>query len=300
MMASDQQSERIRLVVEPAEDERSGEAENPALVSDPALQRRPEDLVEQNELAADAPIRRKRLLPATLAVVALAAFGGVIWYAYNWGVGTIDNEELPLIRAEPGPIKTRPLRPGGLDVPHQDALVLNEITPDPAKPQVERLLPPPEVPKPPKPLTAAPTGGAEGAQEAKPTAPPTPTAQSPGLQPAAGAPAPPAEAAAAEAAPAPPPPAKATQTAVAPASGSFLVQLASLKDRKGVTGEWARLQKAFPGLLGDKELAVQTVDLRGRGTFHRVRAGYFPDRASAEALCAQLKAKKQDCLVVKR
>ncbi len=58
--------------------------------------------------------------------------------------------------------------------------------------------------------------------------------------------------------------------------------------------------KSFPSLLANKQLLVAPVDLAGRGTFYRVQAGYFPDRASAEAVCKQLKAKRQDCLVTKR
>jgi hypothetical protein len=58
--------------------------------------------------------------------------------------------------------------------------------------------------------------------------------------------------------------------------------------------------KAHPALLGDRRLVVQSVDLGSRGTYHRVQAGTFPDRASAQALCDRLKARKQDCLVVQR
>ena len=53
-------------------------------------------------------------------------------------------------------------------------------------------------------------------------------------------------------------------------------------------------------LLGDRELTVQEVDLGERGIFYRVQAGFFPERAGASALCRALKARQQDCLVVKR
>ncbi len=48
------------------------------------------------------------------------------------------------------------------------------------------------------------------------------------------------------------------------------------------------------------ELAIREIDLGARGIFYRVQAGYFPDRASALELCTALKARGQDCLVVKR
>ena len=53
-------------------------------------------------------------------------------------------------------------------------------------------------------------------------------------------------------------------------------------------------------LLSERELAIQEIDLGARGIFYRVQAGYFPDRASALELCTALKARGQDCLVVKR
>jgi cell division septation protein DedD len=79
-----------------------------------------------------------------------------------------------------------------------------------------------------------------------------------------------------------------------------VIQLASLAAKDRASAELARLQKSFPTLLGDRQLVVVPVDLGSRGTFYRVQAGYFPDRATADAACAQLKAKRQDCLVTKR
>jgi len=226
---------------------------------------------------------RSRLLPVATAVFALLGFAGIIWYAYQWSVGDIAPEELPVIRAEATPSKIRPESPGGLEVPYQETLALNDIRPDPEKPQVERLLPPPETPLPP-PRIAVPETPVEAAPE------PTPSAEA-AAEPAPAAP----ETTAAIPAPAAPP----APTTAAPSDG-FLLQLASLKSRERAPGEWTRLQKSFPNLLGDRQLVVLSVDLADRGTFYRVQAGYFPDRASAEAVCKQLKAKSQDCLVTKR
>ncbi|MHA1599666.1 MAG: SPOR domain-containing protein, partial [Alphaproteobacteria bacterium] len=89
------------------------------------------------------------------------------------------------------------------------------------------------------------------------------------------------------------------QTAAVSGNG-FVLQLASLKSKERAPLEWIRLQKSFPSLLGGRQLVVLPADLGDRGTFYRVQAGFFPDRASAEAVCKQLKAKSQDCLVMKR
>jgi len=87
--------------------------------------------------------------------------------------------------------------------------------------------------------------------------------------------------------------------ATAPA-GPYVVQLAALKSQDGARPAWRRLQKAHSVLLSEREMAIQEIDLGERGIFHRVQAGYFPDRTSALELCTALKARGQDCLVVKR
>ncbi len=286
------------------------------------------------EFEDEEPTPRRRLLPAALAVIALLSFGSIAWYVYEVEFAGNMNQAIPLIQADAGPIKTRPASPGGIEVPHQDQLVLNQLAPDPDKPQVERLLPPPEVPKPPAAAAPPPVVGAP--ELAPPDAPGSLAAESQsgetqaqtdiaangagegapsaevqtGLAPAAGPepkiaeppqaaaavpepkiaeppPAPPA------AAPAPSPPA---QTAAL--QSGYMVQLASLKNKDLVGGEWLRLQQAFPSLLSGKKLVIQAADLGDRGTFHRVRAGYFPDQASAAAACAAFKAKDQACIVV--
>jgi len=193
----------------------------------------------------------------------LAVFGGIAGYAYDWGESQF---ETPDILADSGPIKSQPESPDGLNVPNQDVAGLNDGAPDPANPQVERLLPPPETPLPPQ------TESVEAEAITDPEA----------LAPAGPAP---------QIAASPP--------ATAP-DGPYVVQLAALKSQDGARPAWGRLQKAHPALLSERELAIQEIDLGERGIFYRVQAGYFPDRASALELCTALKARGQDCLVVKR
>ncbi|MCH8999144.1 MAG: hypothetical protein IID48_12920, partial [Proteobacteria bacterium] len=83
----------------------------------------------------------------TAIVAALAVFVGVLWYAYDWGMGQLETVRLPVIVADTTPIKSRPEIPGGIEVLNQDVAVLNDVAPDPEKPQAERLLPPPEAPQ---------------------------------------------------------------------------------------------------------------------------------------------------------
>lgn len=99
------------------------------------------------------PPSRSRALGAFLATFALAAFAGVVWYAYDRGLQAGSEATAPLIQADPSPIKVRPEQPGGLEVPNQDKLVYGALRPGQDRGEtVERLLPPPEAPvEPPQP-----------------------------------------------------------------------------------------------------------------------------------------------------
>ena len=62
--------------------------------------------------------------------------------------------------------------------------------------------------------------------------------------------------------------------------------------------ELARIRLGFSALLGGMELTVlDPVSLRD---FYRVMTPRFADRAVANDLCRRLKARNQDCLVVRR
>ncbi len=347
-MRSKQRSERLKLLVDPDERDISNvrdTASRPGF--DIVAARRSDGAGPKTDLGDDgSEPPRRRALPMAMALITLVGFAGVIWYAYDWGLGQVETGRLPVILAESQPIKSRPESPGGLDVPHQDKLVLNEVVPDPEKPQVERLLPPPETPRPPiapsaveveiavPPIETA-AGPPDGSTRSAVPPPPPPvpervagdTPPEPALAPPQIAAQPvtpelatpelatPELAAPKPAAPKPAAPKPATpklaapetaaaklavQTAARTPSGAYVVQVAALKVRDGARSAWARLQRAHPGLLGDKQLTVKKVDLGARGIFYRVRVGFFADRAGASALCRALKARQQDCLVAKR
>ncbi len=131
------------------------------------------------------------------------------------------------------------------------------------------------------------------------------------VEPAAGA-ARPAEAAPVEApaaqiaeatppAPAPQaqPPAAAEVAAAAPGR-SYAIQLGSLRSTDAASAEITRLQSVYKDLLQEVELTVQRAEIEGRGTFYRVYTARFASKGAADELCGQLKARNQDCLVVRR
>ena len=90
---------------------------------------------------------------------------------------------------------------------------------------------------------------------------------------------------------------QAAVTPTAPA-GNTRVQLAAGKSEATVQKEWAALQKAHPDLLGSLSLHIERVDKGASGIFYRLQAGPLADKTAAKELCASLKQKGQDCLVV--
>jgi len=251
---------------------------------------------------------QRRLVAAGLSGVALVAFAAIVWYAYSEGKRVGSEGIAPLIVADGGPVKVRPEKPGGMAVPHRDKTVYSRIAPDEAEGKVERLLPPPEVPLPRRiaPPPAAPPRTTDApAAEAKIPEPPKPApaaseAKAPAVPPKTAVPKAEAPTVAAKP-PAPPAPKTSAPTAPAPAtaSGGYLVQLASLRDRKAANTAWERIKRQHAGLLGNLGPDIARVDLGAKGVWYRVRAGGLADAAAANRLCDALKARKQPCLVVR-
>lgn len=289
----------------------------------------PRDL--EPTLPSEEP-KGRRWLPATIALVALGGFSGIVWYAYNQGASQSNGAAVPLVQADTGPLKTRPTDPGGLDVPNQDKLILNGQPVDVAGGKVERLLPPPEAPlaKPTAPpsqaaqvatavppaLTAGRSAAPAPAQQASPilvpstaaqvasapratvqTAPqPQPVVARPATPPPAPATQAPAPVAAKPPAPVTPPPAATpTPAAAASAGRGGKVQLGAVKSEAAASAEWAKLQKTHPELAA-LAMSVAKVEIPNKGTYYRIQAG---PAADAAAVCGAVKARGQDCLVVR-
>lgn len=164
---------------------------------------------------------RRGLLALGAAVMGVAAFAGVIVFAYSRGQHAVHNGAPPLLEADATPTKSRPQDPGGYEVPHQDKMVYERLNSAPAKPGLERLLPPPEQPLPrpvvsPQvpPLQPAPVVAVADVPAPQPPAPaPQPAAvPTPQAQPTVVASAPPASALA----PAPPAAGQSSQIAALP------------------------------------------------------------------------------------
>jgi cell division septation protein DedD len=271
------------------------------------------------------PKKRGRLwLSLSYLVLVGLAIGGS-WYYFTGKPVNDDGSYVPIIRANLDPVKVRPAKPGGMEVPNQDKLVYERLQGGRAKPRVERLLPPAEKPLPPPVLnieTAAGTpepgpkskpgkqaaakaggeGKASSPASAKPklsvaTAPSKPLAKTPTTKDVLAARKPPL--------PENMGPAAATTKGAAdrgrPGDGeAYRVQLAAVRSLDRVNGEWERLRGKNKDLLGTLSLTVSKTDLGPKkGIFYRLRVGPLVDEIKARDLCRKLAARKVGCLIVR-
>ncbi|MDX9862375.1 MAG: SPOR domain-containing protein [Rhodospirillales bacterium] len=276
------------------------------------------------------PVPRQRAKPrrsgvwvlAAVLVVAIGAGAGGWYFVNDWLAADEPDGEVPVVYAEPGPIKVRPEEPGGMDVPDRDKLVYDRIDGNEERGAVERLLPPPEMPmaKPESDLPAETVEKGPVTEEPSSPVPVTPEPSPSSVATGATEPAPPSERVVPSvedvlSAMRPPPPidpkaqktpaetklmADAAKLAVPAKTGSFLVQLAAVRSREAADAEWERLRKRHSDLLGDLDLSVMRADLGpDKGVFFRLRAGPLANEAAAQSLCQKLSERKIGCLVVR-
>ncbi|SMH59321.1 SPOR domain-containing protein [Azospirillum agricola] len=151
--------------------------------------------------------------------------------------------------------------------PAAQPAVAQPVAPPAAKPAnpvpQTAALPPPKAATPPAPINAA-----------KPAPASVPAAAQPPAQPAKPAP------------------------AVAGGSGSWRIQLASVRSEAEAAAEWKRISGRYAEALGGLSMQVAKVDLGEKGIFYRVQ-GAGADEARAKSICAQLRAQNTGCVVVR-
>lgn len=89
--------------------------------------------------------RARRIVMVLVAVALLAGFGVLVVVSYDRGSPSVVGKDAPMITADKGPTRKRPEKPGGMVVPDRDKQVFSRINPTENPPQIEHLLPPPEV-----------------------------------------------------------------------------------------------------------------------------------------------------------
>ncbi|MBM3532155.1 MAG: SPOR domain-containing protein [Alphaproteobacteria bacterium] len=245
---------------------------------------------------AEPPKRRGRLLAALIALFAIGGFGGVLWYAYSQGQRSAD-AVAPILKADGEQTRARPEQPGGMVVPHQDKLVLNNMQ-QANRGQVEKLLPPAEAPLPqtartaPPPATSVALAPPPAAAPAPPPVPPAPPpsmaapAPSPVSPPSPPPPSPATSAGSLIAPPAPPPVPPAPSSASAPPAATP-PSVMSPPPPSAPPQVAARPSNPPPAMSAPRAAAGGSVGAGG-GSW-RVQLGSFPAAEQANAQWDRLK-----------
>ena len=272
--------------------------------------------VDDLERRAAKRSRGARLVMVLAAVLIAAVAGGGLWYVLEQSSG---DQEIPLVEADRTPVKVRPDEPGGMQVPHQEIGVLNRPATGMAaqKPQVETLMPPPEMPVPPPRLAPVEEAGAPAAAApavapgTRLVAPPLPAPPAAPALPVKPAAPPPPQPPQAEAAPAPSPapalspapaPAPSPTPAASPAPGAagYRAQVAAFRSEAAANNKVGQMKTRYADIFGPLPLHVRRVDRGARGTWYRVQAGVFAERGQATALCEELKRRgEKGCFIVR-
>lgn len=80
-------------------------------------------------------------------------------------------------------------------------------------------------------------------------------------------------------------------------AGTNLVQLGAFANPNLAAAEWERLQLRFGQIISGYDRVIQ-VSNQTSGTWYRLRASGFADRAEARRLCAALLTEENDCIAV--
>lgn len=284
-----------------------------------------DDFYDEDDLPQ---LNRWKIIGAALAFVIVVGFGVGIWYAYDQGVKKGVQLAPPIIKADSAPVKKDPEDRGGMEIAHQDKEVFDVLKADKGEEKVEKLMEAPEEANvEPAPIDITETVKEESGNDinkdgaetlmSKPASEATETMAKAEekmakaaddakesvaakvqevSKPAAKMP---------EKSAVKPAPVVAAKPAAAPkktdktASVNYRVQLGAFRSVDAAEKAWTDLQKAHKSLLGEVVHRVQSVEIKGKGMFHRLQAGAFADKAGAGTLCTSLKVEKQDCLVAK-
>jgi hypothetical protein len=246
-----------------------------------------------------------------IAILVLAAFGGVVWLAYNQGVARGRTD---------GPVRvaaTTKADDSGIKV-YQQSAGPEEEAPKAADPV--QAAPPPIGPAPAEPTAAPPSPNPVPAPVQAVPAPPPLMAPKPQQQAAAAKPntqpatdelakpqvatKPPAQLGGARPAPLSPAVVPAPKTAAAAptkpvTSGGYLLQVGAFKSDAEARAAWKAYQAKHAALLNGFGPDVQKVDLGDKGTWYRLRIAAFADKDAASAVCERLKSQGGACFLAK-
>ena len=227
-----------------------------------------------------------KLVRASIALTAFGVFAGLIWYAYSEGIREGSERVAPLIRADKGPLKTRPSEPGGLRVPHQDKRIYDRIEPKKKgkRGTVERLIPrpgqvgiaPQAKPEAERRIRGGPARGAASIDRAKKKRSSVSKRRQMAKRPTP------------------------KKRELGPDPLGIRIQIAAFPSPQAAARRWERLMGRHRDLIGKLDWFVEKVN-RGRGLrpLYRLQLGPLQNRKAADELCTQLGRRKVSCLFVK-
>ena len=209
-----------------------------------------------------------------IALLVLAAFGGVVWLAYSEGLQKGRESAPQVIAADRGPVRTAPENPGGA-TPYQGLKIYEQPAPSESESAPATGTPPAAAPST-HAQTTAPTHAPSAPPHAAAVTAPKPAAP----KPAAPKPATTKPASA---------PVKTASTA-----GGYVLQIGAYKSEAEAKTAWKSYQRKHP-LVGGYTPNIKRVDLGAKGVWYRLRIGSFASRGAAGTLCAKLKADGGGC-----
>jgi len=241
-----------------------------------------------------------------IAILVLAAFGGVVWLAYNQGVAR-GRSDVPVRVAS-----TETAGGGQIKVYQQPAGAEDDSDRQAAQPAAPSTASPaPQTPPATAKTETAVAQAAPPATTAKPAPPPAPVAtkppaqlgvaQQPQTSHAAAAPpkpnVPPVALKPSDVSATPPP--KPIATAKPASASGVALQIGAYKSQDEAMIAWRTFQSKHSALLAGFSPDVQRADLGDKGVWYRLRVTPFADKAAAIALCDRLKAENGACFLAR-
>lgn len=258
----------------------------------------------------DAP-RIKILLP--LVILSVIGFIAYALYSDKVAITADKGGDIPLVKASADPVRVRPEDPGGMQVANRDKTIYDTISAhnDEELPKVVRIRPKAEEPVSREVITQndievddilgnmkesmpeeSEAPKEEAAVEKKPEEPKLISKQ---------------ELVSAEVVEKKPEPVKVVSVpkgTIAEAvpkqeKKGYKIQLGSYRSQEDVNSTWKNVKKKHASLIGDMSYSTEKADLKDKGVFYRLQAGFFDNESKARELCQKLTEAGQGCFVVK-
>ena len=261
--------------------------------------------VENLEERKNEISRSQNVFIGTILGIGLA--GIVSWFILSSDYTQTEDVDVPVVRRPQTAIKVQPADPGGMEILNQDKTVYDIVEKKETDDiKVENLLPPPEEPKMPEdiiPTAAQPTSEKEikidvietaekiiNNNEVKAPAQPKKEPVKPEAKPVVVEEKPVQQ---------PKPVVVEAPKPVEIAAGSWQIQLISSPNKSAMEKAWKDMSKKYSVLNGLPH-EIESADLGSKGTFYRLKAGSFKDRAPADKICNSIKSAGGSCLVKKK